>query len=195
VDGVNGLFNYFINETSLYVEARGKRAMAWEGFDPSKTGVSEVNKNVIVCPFDNYYHSNANVYANNGHDILNTSWFPLYLVPDTYIPPSKIYDWDVNEFGNYNGAYPRSHNNVNQYFMENTSKLIGAQTCSWEQRADFEIPSLRSRVSPMSERIWNTNAGRTFDDYQARFEKSDQVCIDHDFGYSSSPSYHSFGKF
>ncbi len=173
VGDVEGLFNYFINEVNGYVKAEGKTTLAWEGFDSGRTGNAKVDTDVIVCPFDNY--TSADVYANNGHDILNTSWFPLYLIGSTYVPTEKIYSWNKTEFGRYASPFPFSHNNPYQYTMTNTSKIIGAQTCSWEQRPEYEIPSLRSRLSPMSEKIWNTNAGRTFEDYQTRFAKSDQV--------------------
>ena len=173
VGDVHGLFNYFINQVNGYIKAEGKNTLVWEGFDSGRSGNAKMDTDVIVCPFDNYI--SADVYANNGHNILNTSWFPLYLVPDTYVPTEKIYQWDKTIFGNYNSASPRAHENVRQYTMSSPQKIIGAQTCSWEQNASYEIPSLRSRLCTMSERIWNVNAGKTFSDYLARFDKSDKV--------------------
>ena len=140
VQDVHGLFNYFVNQVNSYVKAKGKKTMVWEGFNSGRTGNAKMNTDVIVCPFDNY--TSANTYAGNGHDVLNTSWFPLYLVPTTYVPAEKIYEWDITQFGRYASASPFSHTNVYQYTMNNPSKIIGAQTCSWEQEASYEIPSL-----------------------------------------------------
>ncbi len=173
VGDVQGLFNYFINELNDDVRSRDKKTLVWEGFNPGRNGNAKLDANVIVCPFDNY--RTANSYASNGHDILNTSWFPLYLIPSTYVPSEKIYNWDITQFGRYASPFPFSHNNVYQYTMNNPNKIIGAQTCSWEQPASLEIPSLRGRLSTMSDRVWNENSGKPFNDYTDRLESTDVI--------------------
>ena len=53
--------------------------------------------------------------------------------------------------------------------------MIGAQICFWEQVYYQVIPLLRPRLPAMSERLWNQEAGKTFEDFQARFASVDRA--------------------
>jgi hypothetical protein len=123
-------------------------------------------------PFDNYKNAQA-YYIDAGHPVINTSWFPMYVIPGTLTSPKHLFDWDLYTFGNYVGAAPRDYDHVTQYKVTSKDKVLGAQICSWEQPPHLEIPSLRKRLAAMSERIWNRTAGRDYADFSKRLEGSD----------------------
>ena len=56
-----------------------------------------------------------------------------------------------------------------------TPRVIGAQLCAWEEGGEIQVPALRPRVAPVSERIWNPEAPRSWDDFRARAAATDAV--------------------
>ena len=92
VDGIEGLFNHFINELNDKVKSRGKKTIVWEGFNYAKTGNSKMDTDIAVMMFDNYKHPQA--YMDAGHEVINACWFPLYIVVwfSFLIRPEKVAD-------------------------------------------------------------------------------------------------------
>ena len=45
--------------------------------------------------------------------------------------------------------------------------------CAWEQIDEGEIPSLRRRIPPFVERIWNTDYKLSFEEFYNNLDKSD----------------------
>jgi hexosaminidase len=174
VGDIGGLFNYFLNQLDDRVKSHGKRMIAWEGFSVHPSGPAQVNPDVIVEPFDNYRNAET-YYVAAGHDLINTSWFPLYVLHDCLFGPKSIYDWDVYTFGNYRGFSPRNYEDVTQYKVTTHEKVLGAQMCSWEQGPATEIPTLRRRLPAMSERAWNRAAGLPYEDFIKRLDATDQM--------------------
>ena len=72
-----------------------------------------------------------------------------------------------------------------------SDSVIGAQMCAWEQPESLELPSLRSRVPAMMERIWNPAAGRTYSDFERALAASDRL-LDLLVQRSSKAKYTSF---
>ncbi len=174
VGDIGGLFNYFLNQLDERVKSHGKRMIAWEGLSVQPAGPARVNPDVIVEPFDNYRNAQS-YYVADGHDLINTSWFPMYVLRDTLFSPKSIYDWDLFTFGNYRGFMPRNYEDVVQYKVTSQDKVLGAQVCSWEQPASTEIPTLRRRLAAMSERVWNRSANLPYDNFSHRLELADKT--------------------
>ena len=57
--------------------------------------------------------------------------------------------------------------------MEETSQIIGAQMCSWEQAGEAEIPPLRKRLPVFIERVWNNKQKISFEEFFPKEEKND----------------------
>jgi len=52
---------------------------------------------------------------------------------------------------------------------------LGAQLCSWENKGDFELPSLRHRLPAVSERLWNRSSEILVEDFKARINMTDKL--------------------
>ncbi|MGD1979097.1 MAG: family 20 glycosylhydrolase [Akkermansiaceae bacterium] len=171
VDGIGGLFNHFLNRMNKKVRSHGKSAIVWEGFHIGQ-GANQLDRDIIVMPFDNYRNAET-YYGKAGHRIINTSWYPLYVVGQR--PLTRfVYDWDLKSFGNFTDPFPRRVSSVRQYQFKSADNILGAQLCSWEQAADTEINQLRHPLPAMAERIWN----RQYQDYQSfetRLSRTDQI--------------------
>ena len=176
VDGIEGLFNYFINELNDKIISRGKKTIVWEGFNYGKSGNSKMDTDISVMMFDNYKHPLD--YINAGHPVINASWFPLYIVGSSGfgVPPNYIYDWDKYKFGNYTDPFPRRYDSV--YWKNVTPpnpNIPGAQMCSWEMPEENEIPFIRFRIAPYADRIWNPANANGFEHFDTRYDSTDLV--------------------
>ncbi len=168
---VGGLFNHFLNRIDRRVKEHGKTSIAWEGFHLGN-GPAELDKSFIVMPFDNYKNAER-YYIKGGHKVINTSWYPLYVVGQR--PLTRfVYDWDLYTFGNYTDPFPRRTSSVRQYRVTVTSKVLGAQMCSWEQRQETEMEQLRHPLPAMSERLWSRTT-EDYNDFRRRLARTDQL--------------------
>lgn len=171
IDNIGGLFNHFLNQMNARVKARGKAAIAWEGFGVEQ-GPSQLDKDIIVMPFDNYKNAQT-YYIQGGHRVINTSWYPMYVVGQQPLT-ELIYGWDVYTFGNYTDPFPRRYTSIRQYQVTSKDKVLGAQMCSWEQPQETEIPQLRHALAAMAERSWNRVA-KDYSDFQRRLALTDKI--------------------
>ena len=104
--------------------------------------------------------------------IINSCWLPLYMVPPQQRAPEayRIYDWNMHQFGNWQRNEP--------IVLSNEVPVMGATICFWEQRYNEVIPILRPRVPAFSERLWNPDAGKTFDNFKNRRAHTDKCTQD-----------------
>ena len=116
--------------------------------------------------------------VEDGYTLVNTSWVPLYVVgtgiEGGWIPrkwePKKIYSWNMWQWENFYHKSPASKKPIQ---LDKTPLVIGAQMCAWEQTDDGEIPSLRRRVPPFVERIWNTDYKLPYEEFYTNLDKTD----------------------
>lgn len=148
----------------------GKRMLCWEGFhrDESASPLEPIPKHIPVMAFENTYYP-ANMLVQDGYPVINTAWNPLYVVNGIQCSPENIYGWNLYRFGRFQPVWE----DVYWITVPPTPQVIGAQMCAWEQQDQIEIPTLRSRLPAMSERIWNPDAGKTYVDFSNRFVSTD----------------------
>ena len=177
LDGnVHELYRHFIVRMNDMVKSKNKTMCIWEGF--KREGKIEIPKDLIVFEFESLYNL-PNHLIEDGYTLVNTSWVPLYVVgtgiEGGWIPrkwePKKIYSWNMWQFENWYHKSPTSKKPIQ---LDKTPLVIGAQMCAWEQTDEGEIPSLRRRIPPFVERIWNTEYKVPFDQFYASLDKSDQ---------------------
>lgn len=159
------LFLHFIQRMSEIVKKHGKQPVAWNDFGGASTPNAQVPKDVLMTVWTGSPVS----MAKQGYSIVNCCWVPLYMVPPQQRAPEdvRIYNWNVREYGNWHAAEPE--------IIAQEAPVEGAQLCFWEQRYNEVLPILRPRLPAFAERLWNENAGRTFEDFQKRREHTDAV--------------------
>ena len=176
LDGnVHELYRHFIVRMNDMVKSKNKTMCIWEGF--KREGKIEIPKDLIVFEFESLYNL-PNHLIEDGYTLVNTSWVPLYVVgtgiEGGWIPrkwePKKIYSWNMWQFENW---YHKSPSHKKPIQLDKTPLVIGAQMCAWEQTDEGEIPSLRRRVPPFVERIWNTDYKLPYEEFYTNLDKSD----------------------
>ena len=172
---VHELYRHFIVRMNDMVKSKNKTMCIWEGF--KREGKTEIPKDLIVFEFESLYNL-PNHLIEDGYTLVNTSWTPLYVVgtgiEGGWIPrkwePKKIYSWNMWQFENW---YHKSPSHKKPIQLDKTPLVIGAQMCAWEQTDEGEIPSLRRRVPPFVERIWNTDYKLPYEEFYTNLDKSD----------------------
>ncbi len=185
-------YRYFIVRMSEIVRSHGRRPIVWEGF--SAEGAIAIPDDVIVQFFDVAYLQPEEAVAL-GHDIINSCWGPLYIVPGYAAHPTQmIYQWHPELFGSNDlstvpdalaqapsvgttseprvvfSKAPPGLDYPRVKALPPTSKLLGSMLCSWDMLDRNELPALRRRLAAMSERAWNPRAGAPWPDFLERLE-------------------------
>jgi len=174
---VHELYRHFIVRMNDMVKSKNKTMCIWEGF--KRDGKVQIPKDLIVFEFESLYNL-PNHLIEDGYTLVNTSWTPLYVVgtgiEGGWIPrkwePKKIYSWNMWQFENW---YHKSPSYKKPIQLDKTPLVIGAQMCAWEQTDEGEIPSLRRRVPPFVERIWNTDYKLPYEEFYTNLDKSDNI--------------------
>ncbi len=172
---VHELYRHFIVRMNDRVKSKNKTMCIWEGF--KREGKIEIPKDLIVFEFESLYNL-PNLLVEDGYTLVNTSWVPLYVVgtgnEGGWIPrkwePKKIYSWNMWQFENW---YHKSPSSKKPIQLDRTPLVIGAQMCAWEQTDEGEIPSLRRRIPPFVERIWNTDYKLPYEEFYINLNQSD----------------------
>ncbi len=192
---VRECYRYFISRMNGIVRGHGRKMIVWEGF--SKNGVIPIPRDVITQFFDVEYLQPEEA-VSLGHEIINSSWGPLYVVPQHgSCPVETVHKWHPEIFGgNAMSLVPEALDHAPtfgtvrktvEFFREELpgrvhpfakavpsgSKLLGAMMCSWELIDADEIPSLRRRLPAMSDKSWNPSQDSSFSDFLLRLETQD----------------------
>jgi hexosaminidase len=107
--------------------------------------------------FQSLYEMPQN-YVAAGYTVINTARQPLYVVNGKNWTPEKIFSWNMYRWEHW---IPQSPAYPNGIAVPETTLIVGAQLCSWEQPAKDEIASVRQRPAAMSARVWDHAARRT----------------------------------
>lgn len=166
---VHELYRHFLVRTNDIVKKYGKQTCIWEGF--SKEGQVEIPKDIIVFEFESLYHL-PNDLIDAGYTVVNASWKPLYVVNEKKWEPQTIFDWNLWRFENW---WSRSPATASPIQLEETSLIIGAQMCTWEQSEEIEFSSLRRRLPVLMERIWNTDKAIAYDVFMKHLDLTDET--------------------
>lgn len=153
------LYSRFVARMNDVVKARDRRMIVWEeAFTPG--GPYPLPKDVVIMAWNG--NNTPNSMGQAGYDIVNCTWVPLYIVRGDKKTPKFLYDWNPSLFGR-EGSETFTK-------MDDTSKLLGAQLCSWENTENYEIQSMRERLAVLSERLWNpVDEKVTYDDFKTRW--------------------------
>jgi hexosaminidase len=150
------------------VKKHGRKTIAWEGF--AGEGKTPIPHDITVMVFESLYNRPDHLVAD-GYKIINTAWQPLYVVNGRNWTPKYIYGWNLYRWENWWDKSQAFPNGIN---VPPTPLVLGAQMCAWEQADSTELPSLRQRLAAMSERTWNTDAGKDWTNFSDRLAVTDR---------------------
>ena len=166
------LYRHFLARMDGIVKKHGKRMIVWEGF--RRGGKTDVPRDILVMAFEGGKYYRPDLLALDGYTVINTSWQPLYVVtrrpaPIGQWPVEHIYGWNMFRWEHFRKWAPA----YEPIQLPQSASVLGAQLCSWENPQETVIPSVRKRLAAMSERIWNPQAARSFDDFTPRMKVTD----------------------
>lgn len=151
IGSVEELYADFVGRLADMVLARGKTPIVWEGF--SKEYAARISKETIVIAWESHYQM-AYDLLEAGFRVINSSWQPLYIVPDSLRRWSAydILKWDVY---NWQHWWEKSEACLNPIHVTPTDQVIGAQLCAWECTYEQEILFVVENLAALSERTWS----------------------------------------
>ncbi len=164
------LYRHFLGQVADMVKRRGKQVIVWEGFGRNPDSKFPIDKSIPVMEFENSYYLPTDLLAD-GHTLINASWTPLYVVNRHVWPAKKVYEWDLARFGRFSNLYPTTE----WFRVLDTSRVLGAQVCSWEGPEESEVENLRRLVPAMAERVWNPGANSSYDNFERRLKSTDAL--------------------
>ncbi len=155
INGAKPLYTHFVKLMTDTVLELGKTPIVWEGFP--REGSEEISRDVVVTAWESYYHL-ADELVEEGFNIINASWEPLYTVPAGHRvvksgrwQPEQILEWNVYTWKNWNKKSPA---HLNPIHLRPTNRVLGGQFCAWENSYDNEIGVIRENLPALAERTW-----------------------------------------
>jgi hexosaminidase len=127
---------YIATVTNMILDM-GRTPIVWEGF--KKEYNDRISKKVLVMVWECAYQMPEDLIAS-GFDIINTSWIPLYILPQPDYMPHLPRWWSVEEVDawrpwKWKHFLPVSKATPNGYDIErNDEKIIGGMLCAWGDR-------------------------------------------------------------
>lgn len=167
-EDANEMYAHVVKELANVVIEEGKRPIVWEGFP--KKWLHLIPKECIVEVFESYYCL-ADDLINNGFDVINTSFEPLYSIPWGVAPFQRdvpwgfkdILDWDIYTWKNL--YFIDSPVHLNPMRIPPTEKILGAQMCAWGGYFEQKLPYLREFVPAVAERTWTIKRYCEYEQY------------------------------
>lgn len=149
IDGVRALYTHCIKLISDMVLEMGRTPIVWEGFP--KEGTESISRDVVVITWESYYHLAPDL-LEEGFNIINCSWQPLYIVPNRRWTVENIMGWNIY---NWQHWWPKSVARLNPIHVQPTNQVMGAQLCVWEGNYYEQIECVKENLAALSERTWN----------------------------------------
>lgn len=160
------LYADFVARVTDYVLGRGRRPIVWEGV--AKEYNHLISKDVIVIAWETHYQM-PDELLEDGFDIINGSWKPLYIVPSLPIGSpgdwtwEDILKWNVYEWQHW---WEKSQATLNPFHLQPTDKVVGGELISWEATYESEIAEIVIRLAAFSERVWSVKRYTTTQDFR-----------------------------
>ena len=164
IKSAHDLYCKFIADMHAVIAKRGKKMIVWEeAYNPG--GPYPLPKDTLIMVW--CQGRNPNDIVKNGYSIVNATWTPLYIVRDNKRSLDFLFNWELPKFGR-EGSDTYTP-------LQDATRLMGVQLCSWENSEAIEIQSLRDRLALVGERAWNPQAGGDFAAFKARLSHTDAI--------------------
>lgn len=160
INNVRELYTHFIKLTTDMVLDIGRTPVVWEGFP--KEGSEAISRDILVVAWESLYHL-PNELVDEGFNIVNASWKPVYITPKRYWSAEDIIKWDIYTWSNW---WEKSKAYLNPIQLQPTSQVKGGMLCSWECNYDQEIEHIRENLAAVSQRTWNIQHFTDYTDFK-----------------------------
>lgn len=157
------LYRRFLIQMNDAVKGHGKQMIVWEGFGRERETKFPIPKDVLVMEFESAYYLPLDL-LDDGYDVVNAAWSPLYAVNRHRWPARKIFEWNPLRFGRHGTTWPA----ITWFDAQPTNHIVGAQYCAWEQPEFRMMESLIDSVPAMAERVWGSTSD--WASYESRAE-------------------------
>lgn len=164
IKGVRALYTHFIRLITDLVLSLGRTPVVWEGFP--KEGNEAISRDVLVVAWESLYHLSTDL-VNEGFNIVNASWKPLYITPHHYWEPSDILAWNIYNWQNW---WDKSEAYLNPIHLAPTDKVKGSILCAWEWDYENDMPHIRKNLAALSERTWTVRRYATDEQFYEKLE-------------------------
>lgn len=155
------LHREFVARMHEFVESRGRRTLAWEGFRSG--GAVAIPKDLVVVAHE-ALHYPPDALARDGYALVNASRQPLCVVDQRAWSPREIYGW--NRF--HRRHFVEGRPAFRGIQLEPSERVLGAMLCAWEQPEERELASLIERVPAFAERLGRPKMRASFEDLERR---------------------------
>ena len=149
IDGVHALYTHCVKLFSDMVLDMGRTPIVWEGFP--REGTENISRKVVVIAWESYYHLAPDL-IEEGFNIINCAWQPLYITPGKRWTVEDILGWNVY---NWQHWWRNSIARLNPIHVQPTEQVMGGQLCAWEWNYAGEIDYVKENLAALSERTWN----------------------------------------
>jgi hexosaminidase len=164
ISTVHELYSKFVSDMCDAVTLRGKTPIVWEEAC-SAEGKYPLPQNSVVMIWSQ--GRNPNDVVKQGFRVVNATWTPLYIVRNNNRSPEFLFSWEPQKFGR--------EGSTEYTTLGDTTKLMGAQLCSWENSESIEIQCLRERLAVIAEKTWNHKTAGDWAQFQERFKHTDPL--------------------
>ncbi|MBR7112868.1 MAG: family 20 glycosylhydrolase [Clostridia bacterium] len=161
------LYGEYVGRVAAFILTLGKTPVVWEGFP--KESAHYIPKETIVIAWESRYQL-PNELLDNGFQIVNASWKPLYIVPRLRYEQftwDQVLGWNIYNWQNW---HPKSCATLNPINIAPTDRLIGAELPMWEGSFEQFISRLLTNLPAFMERTWSYERTMDNDTYRLIFD-------------------------
>ncbi len=167
------LYANFITEMANACFEKGRQPIVWEGFSAKVN--DKISRDILVMAWESYYQL-APELLEAGFKVINCSWNPMYVVvPERAWPTEEMYQWSICQ---WQGIHPDSPYLKEPHCVPEHPAIIGGQILAWGDfivtRFDPIIEGIKEeklrlmeRLPVLSERTWNVQKRKEYQDFQA----------------------------
>ena len=171
INSVKELYTHFIKLMTDMVLDMGKIPVVWEGFP--KEGNETISRDVLVIAWESYYHLSTD-FIDEGFNIVNASWEPMYITPGKRWKPENILKWNIYTWKHW---WEKSAAYLQPIYLQPTNQVKGGILCAWECTYEQEIESVRENLAAFSERTWNITGTEDVECFKDKLNCISQLAI------------------
>ncbi len=164
IKGIRELYTHFEKLMTDMVLKLGRTPVVWEGFP--KEGNEIISRDTLVIAWESLYHLSPDL-VEEGFNIVNASWKPMYITPHHYWEPRDIMEWNIYTWKNW---WDKSEAYQNPIHLQPTPQVKGGLLCAWEWDYEHDIVHIRKNLAALSERTWNIRRYADDNQFESKLE-------------------------